>query len=49
MLQRALFLPIGAMVVVIVAANILVQSVIAFALLFAAHKVARRLTGIGLW
>ena len=27
----------------------LVQSVIAFGLLFAAHKVARRLTGIGLW
>ena len=27
----------------------LVQSVIAFGLLFAAHKVARRLTGVGLW
>ena len=27
----------------------LVQSVIAFCLLFAAHKVARKLTGIGLW
>ena len=27
----------------------LVQSVIAFCLLFAAHKIARKLTGIGLW